>query len=203
MGQLQTTAVGRPRPEAKARWGGGKRVVAVVCDGCGSGYLDYRARVERASRHFCSAACYRANRSGLGNPKWRGGMARCICRNCGKEFQVVQAEAKNGRGRHCSVACKIASGRIYPDRRTAHREHGRRREARQRAGAAIRTHTYAEWQALLDRYRHRCANCRRKRRLTRDHIIPLSRGGHDGIENIQPLCHSCNAEKGDRLWFVC
>lgn len=33
---------------------------------------------------------------------------------------------------------------------------------------------------------------------TIDHIVPLSKGGADKIENMQAACARCNAEKGDR-----
>lgn len=34
--------------------------------------------------------------------------------------------------------------------------------------------------------------------MTRDHKIPLSRGGKDCLSNLQPMCFPCNQEKGDR-----
>lgn len=33
--------------------------------------------------------------------------------------------------------------------------------------------------------------------LTKDHIIPKSRGGADTVENMQPMCEECNVAKGN------
>ncbi len=53
-----------------------------------------------------------------------------------------------------------------------------------------------EWVALLDRTGHRCLACGSvDTPLTQDHVIPLSRGGLNIIENIQPLCGPCNSSK--------
>jgi 5-methylcytosine-specific restriction endonuclease McrA len=35
--------------------------------------------------------------------------------------------------------------------------------------------------------------------LTRDHVIPLSRGGRDAWSNVVAACKGCNARKGNRL----
>lgn len=62
------------------------------------------------------------------------------------------------------------------------------------------SHTTKEWLALVKKYKGKCANCHKKTKLTRDHIMPVSRGGSNYISNIQPLCKSCNSSKRDRIW---
>lgn len=37
------------------------------------------------------------------------------------------------------------------------------------------------------------------RLLTRDHVVPLSRGGRDVWENVVTACRACNHRKADRL----
>ncbi len=56
-------------------------------------------------------------------------------------------------------------------------------------------HTTEEWIELCAKYDNKCVACRKEKRLTRDHVIPVSKGGSNHISNIQPLCHQCNARK--------
>jgi len=63
-------------------------------------------------------------------------------------------------------------------------------------------HTVAEWRAILKAHGHRCAYCgvkqSREVRLTRDHYIPLSKGGGNNASNIVPSCKPCNSKKSNR-----
>lgn len=56
-------------------------------------------------------------------------------------------------------------------------------------------------QALFARDRHLCLYCGRqytRADLTRDHVIPLSKGGRDSWENVVSACLACNTHKGSR-----
>lgn len=75
----------------------------------------------------------------------------------------------------------------------------RRRELRERQAQGF--HTVEEWEALKAQYDYKCLCCGRQEpdiELTRDHVVPLSKGGHDSIDNIQPLCRGCNSSKSIR-----
>ena len=59
----------------------------------------------------------------------------------------------------------------------------------------------SEKQFLYASQNRRCAGCQYElplHVLTVDHITPRSRGGLDSVGNLQLMCHTCNAIKGDR-----
>ncbi len=56
--------------------------------------------------------------------------------------------------------------------------------------------------SLFERDNHQCMYCAKqlnRRYLTRDHIIPTSRGGKDEWMNVVAACKRCNQFKSDRL----
>lgn len=63
---------------------------------------------------------------------------------------------------------------------------------------SIGTHSTEEWNKLVIKFGGRCAICKKKKKLTKDHIKALSKGGRNTIGNLQPLCAVCNARKGNK-----
>lgn len=71
----------------------------------------------------------------------------------------------------------------------------KRRAREKQAGGKF---TDKEWFDLCLQYDNKCLCCREVKKLTADHVIPISKGGTSNIDNIQPLCLSCNSSKGIR-----
>jgi len=71
-----------------------------------------------------------------------------------------------------------------------------------RLKSVLGSHTFEEWDKLRSLTVGVCPSCGRFvgiERLTEDHVVPVSRNGTDFIENIQPLCGSCNSRKRDKI----
>ncbi len=92
---------------------------------------------------------------------------------------------------------------------TVARWHKRHPEESAQMGAARRarkkgaegSHSLLEWRTLLRGHGHRCAYCGvvlGKSNRSKDHKIPLVRGGSDRIENILPACRRCNSSKNTK-----
>jgi 5-methylcytosine-specific restriction endonuclease McrA len=73
-----------------------------------------------------------------------------------------------------------------------------RRKARIR-GAGVMDLTRKQWEAILDVYQGKCAYCGTGGRMTMDHVIPISKGGHHSASNIVSCCVTCNSTKVDKI----
>lgn len=58
--------------------------------------------------------------------------------------------------------------------------------------------TPQEWQRCLEYFEHSCCYCGEPVPLTVEHLIAVSRGGTNTVQNIAPACKHCNYSKGDR-----
>lgn len=72
---------------------------------------------------------------------------------------------------------------------------GYARTRRNRIKESGKRYTWLEWEVVKAQYQNMCANCGSDD-ITVDYVIPVSKGGSGGIENVQPLCRNCNRLKG-------
>lgn len=108
--------------------------------------------------------------------------------------------------RRMSAKDSISKSRSAAGKRGANSKWGTETSERERNNAKKRserlaearkkgTHTAEEWKEMLSFFGE-CVKCGSKERLCKDHIVPLYQGGSDGIDNLEPLCMSCNSAKG-------
>lgn len=69
----------------------------------------------------------------------------------------------------------------------------------------LSTFTSDQWEDAKNYFDNKCAYCNTgETELTRDHVIPISKGGYNVRSNIVPACKSCNSSKRDKdmeIWF--
>lgn len=187
------------------------------CEQCGTPKVipSYRA----ASFRFCSNACHGVFLGG-----GIGKQAR-ICRQCGKVDIVEPSSAKRPYCSQACYGRSIAGPRTTAAHQRARRRaqsrlyrpaHRKELAARQRLYYAGHKEQYerniarrrmrkkagrcdlttAQWRLILAAYGSLCAYCRNPAvPLTKDHIVPLARGGEHTALNIVPACQPCNSQK--------
>jgi 5-methylcytosine-specific restriction endonuclease McrA len=117
---------------------------------------------------------------------------RTINRNAKKKWKAANPEQ-----------VRIADRKRYASHLEKSRENGliyaNRRRIRKAGNGG--SHTIAGWIALCRASSWQCTYCSKvldKRTATRDHVVPVVRGGSDDISNIVIACKSCNSRKGAR-----
>lgn len=58
--------------------------------------------------------------------------------------------------------------------------------------------TMPQWKAVLEETNYMCISCEEVIADSIDHIVPLSLGGTNTYQNIQPMCTRCNLKKGTK-----
>lgn len=74
---------------------------------------------------------------------------------------------------------------------------------RARMKRIINTLTVKEWIEILKEHKFKCAYCGKEFNLfdkpTKDHVIPISKGGNNTKENVVPACKLCNLKKHNKI----
>ena len=120
-----------------------------------------------------------------------------------KPFGVLQTSSDGGRppeqvqGARTRKSSRTLDTICWKQPRTSQasqsQQSRKRRAARHASPGSL---TAGEFAALCDSYGNRCLACGdTEAALEADHVVPLTRGGSDDIDNIQPMCGSCNRKK--------
>lgn len=141
---------------------------------------------------------------------------------------VLAQKAKESRQRN-SDACKARKARYYAGHKGETQEYGRsyylknkelidsknriyrseNRELCNTLGMRYRskkkqlpsTLTTKQWNEMKSYFGNRCAYCNSELPLTREHFLPVNKGGEFTHNNIIPACKSCNSSKQDSDFF--
>ena len=120
--------------------------------------------------------------------------ATYLCKKCGGNSWGFWTSSSSGKKYQYCKECRQNRAKKYTERKTS----------------AKGNHTNKEWAEKLKEH-EKCPSCklkwdeipqrpdkRYKYVWTKDHIVPLIKGGSDYIENIQPLCYKCNFKKATK-----
>jgi len=149
-----------------------KRPFYFNCSFCNKESITKLSAYKKKKKHFCSMKCYSEYRKNkmdfTEQPNYQG------IRKLGQSKQIYH---KNYCKKHPDTIAHLKARRYAKEKN------------------AKGSHTLREWEDLKIKFNNKCVFCKKEEKLTKDHIIPLSEGGSDFIENIQPLCKSCNSKK--------
>lgn len=182
----------------------------VPCSTCGGDLWRPLSLIKE--HNFCSRAHHtewKRTRTGPAAGGWRGGVVDVTCSICRVSFLVRRTRGTTAK--FCSRRCKAVhartligplSGNWKGFGKRALRQLDRLRRDARRALYAASDFTLEDWDRIKGEYGNKCARCGapdNDASLTRDHIVPLSRGGNHEARNIQPLCLPCNMRKHTRI----
>jgi len=145
------------------------KLIDFNCDYCGGLSNDKPSHFKKYKRHFCCRKCYSLFR----------------------KYLLPFTEQHAYKGIRKFGESKQVYHRNYCKNNPENISHLKsRRYAREKNAEG--SHSLQEWNELKEKFNQKCAICGEFKKLTKDHVIPLSKGGTDYISNIQPLCKNCN-----------
>ena len=116
-----------------------------------------------------------------------------------QQKQYHQAHKKH-RNKQAIEYRKENKDAVYKKIEEWHDNHPEKRFEIQQRYRARKKNAKGEFRAeditrMAELQEHKCLRCGEEKPLTVDHIVPLSQGGDNFLENLQLLCQSCNSKK--------
>lgn len=166
----------------------------MTCPFCQKSFLPTRDAWQRTSviQRFCSSSCRYKSWCKLNPDKEQATRLKSKLKHrrqrlaYGKRYYQLHKE---------EIRINLLTWRRRNKARVVQQVINRRNQVKNAEGS----HTLEEWESLKKKYHQHCAYCNKKRFLTRDHIIPISKGGTNHIWNIQPFCRPCNSRKFNHI----
>jgi len=113
-------------------------------------------------------------------------------RNPEKSRKAKRAHFEKNREKYAALARKYAKD--HPEWK---REQWRKRQMKKKGVGGY--HTPAQFELVKKQQKQKCYYCGETKRLVRDHVHPISKGGSDSISNIVAACYQCNGLKNNRM----
>ena len=192
------------RDKERSAW----RAREFVCRNCKKTYFNKRHRKDGEGEKYCSRQCasadmvnnhYCGNRHGWIKQSKLLTLYYHSCLVCGALFRPISRDVT------CSQRCNRKRNNLFQ---------GAAQDRARKLGRKFQRFSIFQ---IFERDKWRCQLCgiRTPKRLRGtqapnapqlDHIIPLAKGGHHVIENVQLLCRKCNQTKHARsvgqLWLL-
>lgn len=127
-------------------------------------------------------------------------MTKKTCSCCGSTKNITMF-SKNGKDKEGNVRYRNECRECYNIKRKIRNINKFVNNTKHRTGESG-TYAIKDWKASMIFFKASCAYCgrpcSRKTKLTKDHIVAVSKGGKTTRHNIAPACKRCNSSKGDK-----
>lgn len=159
----------------------------VTCDFCGATFSKRLSQIKDSDRDFCSTGC---------KGKAYRDRVETVCDNCGEDIEKTQDRYERYENHYCGQECRLEHMRGMAD-------------PKWKGGATLHevmlrslSNGSGKWRAtrreLKEQREVECRMCGREeskndRDLQVHHIVPLTAGGSNHLDNLMFLCHSCHA----------
>lgn len=130
------------------------------------------------------------------------------CSTCGVE-KPITAFHKNGKDKDGNTAYRPDCKECYTiTRKVSKKKHSKFTSNTKHRTGEQDTISIKDWKDAMLHFNGCCGYCGRKQsrriKITKEHVVPVSKGGLTIRSNVIPACSTCNCSKGDREmedWF--